>query len=121
MNFKDAEDVRRFRKGLGLSQTKFWGQVGVSRSLGSRYETLGSIPDTVTEMLRLVFQEGVTIGTLELADFDALEYLKSTDFARFVELSKLARAEAAQRRVPNRRVEPATDTQDEPAAGRKPS
>ena len=40
---------------LGLSQTEFWGRVGVLQSAGSRYESGHSIPNPVQILLRLAY------------------------------------------------------------------
>ena len=44
-----------FRIHLGLSQTEFWGRVGVLQSAGSRYESGDSIPHPVQILLRLAY------------------------------------------------------------------
>lgn len=51
----DALGIAAMRKTLGLSQSAFWGRLGVTQSGGSRYETGREIPPTVMAMLRLIY------------------------------------------------------------------
>ena len=47
-------DVREIRRKLGLNQSQFWSQIGVTQSGGSRYESGRNIPRPVQALLRLV-------------------------------------------------------------------
>ena len=51
----DARGVVGVRKMLGLTQSAFWGRLGVTQSGGSRYETGREAPPTVMAMLRLIY------------------------------------------------------------------
>ena len=43
----------QIRKKLGLTQTEFWGRVGISQTAGSRYEGGRNIPEPVRMLLEL--------------------------------------------------------------------
>lgn len=45
-------EVRRFRD---LSQSEFWGNIGVTQSAGSRYEAYRTIPDPTKKLADLVY------------------------------------------------------------------
>ena len=51
----DARGVAEVRRMLGLTQSAFWGRLGVTQSGGSRYETGREAPSTVMAMLRLIY------------------------------------------------------------------
>lgn len=50
-----AEQISTLRRKAGLSQEAFWGQLGITRSSGSRYETGGEIPGPVQFLLQLAY------------------------------------------------------------------
>lgn len=52
---RSGQAIWTLRVHLGLSQTEFWGRVGVLQSAGSRYESGHSIPNPVQILLRLAY------------------------------------------------------------------
>lgn len=89
-------DVREVRRKLGLNQSQFWSQIGVTQSGGSRYESGRNIPRPVQALLRLVHIEQVDISKVKREDIEVSEYLKKTDPDKFKELKKEARASRKQ-------------------------
>lgn len=63
--FKKIEDIRAIRKKLGLSQKKFWNQIGVTQSGGSRYESGRKIPKPVCALVYLIHVKGFDLKKLE--------------------------------------------------------
>lgn len=45
----------QIRKRLGLSQTEFWGRVGISQTAGSRYEGGRNVPEPVAKLISLAY------------------------------------------------------------------
>ncbi len=70
LRFKTGEDVREYRKKLGLNQSAFWSQIHVTQSGGSRYESGRSIPKPVQVLLHLAY------GTTKQAQ-DMLAWLRA--------------------------------------------
>lgn len=70
-------DVREIRTKLGLNQSEFWSQLGVTQSGGSRYESGRNIPRPVQALLRLVHIEQVDISKIRKEDIEVLEYLRT--------------------------------------------
>ncbi|MCB1959056.1 MAG: transcriptional regulator [Rhodocyclaceae bacterium] len=85
-------DVREIRRKLGLNQSQFWSQIGVTQSGGSRYESGRNIPRPVQALLRLVHIEQVDINRVKREDVEVSEYLKKNDPEMFKNLKKEARA-----------------------------
>ncbi|WP_227814341.1 helix-turn-helix domain-containing protein [Nitrogeniibacter aestuarii] len=85
-------DVREIRRKLGLNQSQFWSQIGVTQSGGSRYESGRNIPRPVQALLRLVHIEQVDISKVKREDIEVSEYLKKNDPDMFKALKKEARA-----------------------------
>lgn len=74
--FGIIENPREIRKSVGLNQIEFWGQIGVTQSGGSRYESGRSIPKTVRELLRLVYIERVDLAKVNGEDMVIAQLLK---------------------------------------------
>ena len=49
------EQIRQLRLSLGMNQTQFWSQLGVTQSGGSRYESGRNVPDPIRLLLELVY------------------------------------------------------------------
>ena len=56
---KQRKDYRALRYGKGLTQHDFWGQIGVTQSGGSRYESGRDVPKPVEELVRLHHELGI--------------------------------------------------------------
>ncbi len=51
-----AEEIKAFRKKIGLNQGAFWSRIGVTQSGGSRYEAGGRrIPRTIQLLLHVAY------------------------------------------------------------------
>lgn len=50
---------KEIRRRLGLSQEAFWSRIGVTQSMGSRYERGWAIPKPVSTLLLLVHGKGI--------------------------------------------------------------
>lgn len=66
------EVLRKYRKVIRESQTRFWARFGVTQSRGSRFEMGAEIPPSVAILLRLYFNGVVTDGDLNRLGFNAL-------------------------------------------------
>jgi DNA-binding transcriptional regulator YiaG len=56
MFLSSAEEIKAFRKKLGVNQGVFWSRVGVTQSGGSRYEAGGRrIPKTLQLLLHVTY------------------------------------------------------------------
>lgn len=53
--FQTADAVKLYRETHQLTQTEFWGPVGVTQSGGSRYERERSIPFQVQVLLHMAY------------------------------------------------------------------
>ena len=84
-------DVRTLRHRSGLTQTQFWGLVGVTQSGGSRYETGRTMPRPVRELVRVVHVERIDLSKVSRTDFEVIAHLKRTDRALYKQLSEAAR------------------------------
>ncbi|MEX0960218.1 MAG: helix-turn-helix transcriptional regulator [Burkholderiales bacterium] len=93
------QNPREVRLRLGLNQQEFWGQIGVTQSGGSRYESGRRMPKPVRELLRLVHVDQVDIRKLTRSDIAVLSYLKSSQPALYRRL----KTQATQQRAPHRR------------------
>lgn len=49
------EEIKAFRKRLGMSQSDFWGRIGVTQSGGCRYERGRNLPRTVRVLLHVAY------------------------------------------------------------------
>ncbi len=87
----DKLDVREIRRKLGLNQSEFWSQIGVTQSGGSRYESGRSIPRPVQALLRLVHIERVDIDKVRREDVEVSAYLKKNKPDLYKDIKKEAR------------------------------
>lgn len=85
-------DVREIRRKLGLNQSEFWSQIGVTQSGGSRYESGRDIPRPVQALLRLVHVERIDIDKIRKDDFEVIEYLRAHNQELYKSLKKEAKA-----------------------------
>ncbi len=85
-------DVREIRRKLGLNQSEFWSQIGVTQSGGSRYESGRSIPRPVQALLRLVHIEHVDIDKVRREDLEVSSYLKKNKPDLYKDIKKEARS-----------------------------
>ncbi len=85
-------DVREIRHKLGMNQSEFWSQLGVTQSGGSRYESGRSIPKPVQALLRLVHIEHVDIDKIRKDDYEVIEYLRAHRSDLYKTLKKEAKA-----------------------------
>lgn len=67
--FQTGRDALNLRRELKRNQTDFWGQLNISQSGGSRYESGRVMPEQVVLLLHLVY------GTEKQAG-DLLDYLR---------------------------------------------
>jgi transcriptional regulator with XRE-family HTH domain len=67
------------RRKLGLNQSEFWGNIGVTQSGGSRYESGRTMPRPVRELLRLVHIEGVDLGKVKADHVAVAEQLRRSN------------------------------------------
>lgn len=81
---------RAIRERLGLNQQDFWGQIGVTQSGGSRYESGRDMPKPVRELLRLVHVDQLNLRNVTRNDLLVLRYLKKTQPALFKRLKASA-------------------------------
>ena len=87
----DKLDVREIRRKLGLNQSEFWSQIGVTQSGGSRYESGRSIPRPVQALLRLVHIERVDIDKVRREHVEVSAYLKKNKPDLYKDIKKEAR------------------------------
>lgn len=59
---KLIRDYRGFRRSLDLTQFEFWSRLGVTQSVGSRYENGRAVPQAVGVLVYLGYVEGMEIG-----------------------------------------------------------
>lgn len=85
-------DPRTIRQRLGLNQQDFWGQIGVTQSGGSRYESGREMPKPVRELLRLVHVDRLNLRNVTRNDLLVLAYLKKSQ----PKLYRKLKAEATQ-------------------------
>lgn len=48
-------NLKELRISLGLSQTEFWGRIGVSQTSGSRYESYRELPEPITILIDMAY------------------------------------------------------------------
>src|SRR3954452_4237466 len=76
--FDKIQNPREIRLRLNLNQQEFWGQIGVTQSGGSRYESGRDMPKPVRELLRLVHVEQIDLSQVKRVDFEIISYLKTS-------------------------------------------
>lgn len=81
---------RAIRQRLGMNQQDFWGQIGVTQSGGSRYESGREMPKPVRELLRLVHVDRLNLRNITRNDLMVLSYLKKAQPALFKRLKASA-------------------------------
>lgn len=68
-----ADAVKKLRGDIGLTQSEFWGVVGVKQSAGCHYETKGTqIPKSVRMLIVARYVAGVEIDASTTHGVDAL-------------------------------------------------
>ncbi|GAB2902471.1 transcriptional regulator [Uliginosibacterium flavum] len=92
MKIVENIDVREIRRKLGLNQSQFWSELGVTQSGGSRYESGRNIPRPVQALLRLVHIEQIDIDKIRKDDFEVIEYLRAHQSDLYKSLKKDAKA-----------------------------
>ena len=83
-------DPRAIRQRLGLNQQDFWGQIGVTQSGGSRYESGREMPKPVRELLRLVHVDQLNLRNVTRNDLLVVAYLKKSQPKLFRQLKAAA-------------------------------
>src|SRR5574343_1022465 len=89
------ESAKALRIKLGLTQSEFWGPVGVSQSGGSRYESGRKLPVSISTLLHLVHIEQIDMSDLNGDQVLVGNYLKLHEPETFATL--LAAAQALKR------------------------
>jgi DNA-binding transcriptional regulator YiaG len=96
--FEKIQNPREIRVRLNLNQQEFWGQIGVTQSGGSRYESGRNMPKPVRELLRLVHVDQIDLKKINRGDVALISYLKSAQPALYRRLKT-----EASTRLPRRR------------------
>ena len=86
---------RAIRQRLGMNQQDFWGQIGVTQSGGSRYESGREMPKPVQELLRVVHVERLNLRNVNRNDLMVLAHLKKTQPVLFKRLKAEATAKTS--------------------------
>ncbi len=94
---------RAIRQRLGMNQQDFWGQIGVTQSGGSRYESGREMPKPVRELLRLVHVDRLNLRNVTRNDLMVLDYLKKSQPALFKRLKASATENGSHRQRHRRR------------------
>jgi DNA-binding transcriptional regulator YiaG len=81
--FEKIQNPREIRLRLNLNQQEFWGQIGVTQSGGSRYESGRNMPKPVRELLRLVHVDQVDLKKINRNDVALISYLKAAQPALY--------------------------------------
>jgi transcriptional regulator with XRE-family HTH domain len=97
--FEKIQNPREIRLRLNLNQQEFWGQIGVTQSGGSRYESGRNMPKPVRELLRLVHVDQVDLKKINKGDVALISYLKLTQPALYRRLKSEASTRAPRRRA----------------------
>ncbi|MEO8003604.1 MAG: helix-turn-helix transcriptional regulator [Betaproteobacteria bacterium] len=84
--FEKIQNPREIRLRLNLNQQEFWGQIGVTQSGGSRYESGRNMPKPVRELLRLVHVDQVDLKKINRNDVALISYLKAAQPALYRKL-----------------------------------
>ncbi|MFZ5556359.1 MAG: helix-turn-helix domain-containing protein [Pseudomonadota bacterium] len=85
-----SPNPKQLRHRLGMSQTEFWGRIGVTQSGGSRYENGRPMPRPVQALLRLVHVERFDLSDLDSGDIRLIGYLKHSEPRLYRNLRKTA-------------------------------
>ena len=85
------------RRKLGLNQSEFWGNIGVTQSGGSRYESGRNMPRPVRELLRLVHIEGIDLAKVKADHMVVAEQLRRTNPRLYERLRNSARNSGSKR------------------------
>ena len=93
-------DPRAIRQRLGLNQQDFWGQIGVTQSGGSRYESGREMPKPVRELLRLVHVEQVDLSQVKRVDFEIISHLKTAHPDLYRSLRRAVKSRVAEAGAP---------------------
>ena len=88
--FEKIQNPREIRLRLNLNQQEFWGQIGVTQSGGSRYESGRNMPKPVRELLRLVHVDRIDLKKINRGDVALISYLKSAQPALYRRLKAQA-------------------------------
>ena len=96
--FEKIQNPREIRLRLNLNQQDFWGQIGVTQSGGSRYESGRNMPKPVRELLRLVHVDQIDLKKINRGDVALISYLKSAQPALYRRLKTEASARLPRRR-----------------------
>ena len=91
-SFDVIENPREIRRKLSLNQQEFWGQIGVTQSGGSRYESGRNMPKAVRELLRLVHVERVNLAKVNGEDVTIALLLKTKEPDLYKSLKKEVKA-----------------------------
>jgi transcriptional regulator with XRE-family HTH domain len=94
---------RAIRQRLGMNQQDFWGQIGVTQSGGSRYESGREMPKPVRELLHLVHVSQLNLRNVTRNDLLVLAYLKKSQPALFKKLKTAATSQGSTHRQRHRR------------------
>src|SRR5574343_138799 len=86
------ESAKALRIKLGLTQSEFWGPVGVSQSGGSRYESGRKLPVSISTLLYLVHIEHIDLATLCGNDALVGHYLSQHEPKMFTSILAAAKA-----------------------------
>ena len=97
--FEKIQNPREIRLRLNLNQQDFWGQIGVTQSGGSRYESGRNMPKPVRELLRLVHVDQIDLKKINKGDVALISYLKLAQPALYRRLKSEASARASRRRT----------------------
>ena len=96
--FEKIQNPREIRLRLNLNQQEFWGQIGVTQSGGSRYESGRNMPKPVRELLRLVHVDQIDLKKINRGDIALISYLKSAQPALYRRLKTEAGTRGRRRR-----------------------
>ena len=96
--FEKIQNPREIRLRLNLNQQEFWGQIGVTQSGGSRYESGRNMPKPVRELLRLVHVDQIDLKKINRGDIALISYLKSAQPALYRRLKTEAGMRGRRRR-----------------------
>ena len=97
--FDKIQNPREIRLRLNLNQQEFWGQIGVTQSGGSRYESGRNMPKPVRELLRLVHVDQVDLKKINKGDVALISYLKLSQPALYRRLKSEASTRGSRRRA----------------------
>lgn len=107
-------NLSELRQRTGLSQTAFWGRLGLTQSAGSRYENGRRMPRTTAEMLRLVYIERVDLSMVDRELVAIIEALQAMP-----DLYRLLQAEVRARRAEQTELESPSEVVAPPVGRRR--